>query len=80
MVKLHTLLNLRGNIPSFNHISDGKLHDVNGLELLIPEADAHYVMDRGYVDFEQLYVLHQVGAFFVNAPVQPRHARTGTSN
>jgi hypothetical protein len=64
-VKLHTLLDLRGNIPTFIHVSDGKLHDVNVLDLLIPEAGAYYVMDRGYVDFERLYALHQTGAFFV---------------
>jgi hypothetical protein len=62
---MHTLLNLRGAIPSFLHISDGKLHDVNVLDLLIPEAGAIYVMDRGYLDFERLHVLHQAGAFFV---------------
>lgn len=64
-VKMHTLLDLRGNIPSFIHISDGKLHDVHALDLLLPEAGAIYVMDRGYVDFARLYVLHQAGAFFV---------------
>ncbi len=64
-VKMHTLLDLRGAIPSFIHISDGKLHDVNVLDLLIPEAGAIYVMDRGYVDFERLHLLHQAGAFFV---------------
>ena len=64
-VKMHTLLDLRGNIPSFIHISDGKLHDVNVLDLLVPEPGAFYVMDRGYIDFTRLYVLHQVGAFFV---------------
>ena len=64
-VKMHTLLDLRGSIPSFIHVSDGKLHDVNVLDLLIPEAGAIYVMDRGYLDFERLHVLHQAGAFFV---------------
>ena len=64
-VKMHTLLDLRGAIPSFIHISDGKLHDVNVLDLLIPEAGAIYVMDRGYLDFERLHALHQAGAFFV---------------
>jgi Domain of unknown function (DUF4372)/Transposase DDE domain len=64
-VKMHTLLDLRGNIPSFIHISDGKLHDVHALDMLLPEAGAIYVMDRGYVDFVRLYVLHQAGAFFV---------------
>ena len=64
-VKMHTLLDLRGNIPSFIHISDGKLHDVHTLDMLLPEAGAIYVVDRGYVDFARLYVLHQAGAFFV---------------
>jgi hypothetical protein len=64
-VKMHTLLDLRGNIPSFIHISDGKLHDVRALDMLVPEAGAIYVMDRGYVDFARLYGLHQAGAFFV---------------
>lgn len=64
-VKLHTLIDLRGNIPSFIHISDGKLHDVNALDLLIPEAGAFYVMDKGYVDFSRLYKLHLAGSFFV---------------
>jgi hypothetical protein len=64
-VKLHTLLDLRGAIPTFVHISDGKLHDVNVLDLLLPEPGAFYVMDRGYVDFERLYALHQAGSFFV---------------
>jgi len=62
---MHTLLDLRGAIPSFIHISNGKLHDVNVLDLLIPEAGAIYVMDRGYLDFERLHLLHQAGAFFV---------------
>jgi hypothetical protein len=64
-VKMHTLLDLRGAIPSFIHLSEGKLHDVNVLDLLIPEAGAFYVMDRGYLDYQRLYVLHQAGAFFV---------------
>ena len=64
-VKMHTLLDLRGDIPSFIHISDGKLHDVHALDMLLPEAGAIYVVDRGYVDFARLYVLHQAGAFFV---------------
>ena len=64
-VKLHTLLDLRGSIPTFVHISDGKLHDVNALDLLILEPGAFYVMDRGYLDFERLYRLHQAKAFFV---------------
>ena len=64
-VKLHTLLNLQGNIPEFILISDGKLHDVNVLDHLVPTPGAYYVMDRGYLDFERLYVLHQAKAFFV---------------
>ena len=64
-VKLHTLLDLRGNIPTFLHISDGKLHDVNILDQLIPEAGAFYIVDRGYVDFERLARFDQAGAFFV---------------
>jgi Domain of unknown function (DUF4372)/Transposase DDE domain len=64
-VKMHTLLDLRGSIPSFVHISDGKLHDVHALDMLLPEPAAIYVMDRGYVDFARLHVLHLAGAFFV---------------
>lgn len=64
-VKLHTLLDLRGNIPSFLHISDGKLHDVNVLDLLLPEPGAFYIMDRGYIDFDRLYQLHEAKCFFV---------------
>ncbi len=64
-IKLHTLLDLHGNIPSFLHISDGKLHDVNVLDLLLPESGAFYVMDRGYIDFKRLHHLHEAGSFFV---------------
>jgi hypothetical protein len=64
-IKLHTLLDLRGNIPSFIYVSDGKLHDVNVLDYLIPEAGAFYIMDRGYLDFERLYHLSQCASFFV---------------
>ena len=64
-IKLHTLLDLRGNIPTFLHISDGKLHDVNVLDLLLPEPGAFYIMDRGYIDFERLHRLHEAGSFFV---------------
>ena len=64
-VKMHTLLDLRGNIPSFIHISDGKLSDVNVLDVLVLEAGAIYVMDRGYLDFARLYLMHQAQAFFV---------------
>jgi hypothetical protein len=64
-VKLHTLLDLRGNIPTFIHITDGKVHDVNVLDILIPEPGAFYIMDRGYVDFKRLYSMHNTGAFFL---------------
>ena len=64
-IKLHTLLDLRGHIPAFIHISDGKLHDVNVLDLLLPEAGAFYIMDRGYLDFARLYRLHQARCFFL---------------
>ena len=64
-VKLHTLLDLRGNIPTFIHISDGKLHDVNVLDILLPEPGAFYIMDRGYVDFGRLFTLHTAADFFI---------------
>ena len=64
-VKLHTLLDLRGNIPTFIHISDGKLHDVNVLDIMVPEPGAFYIMDRGYLDFGRLFSMDQAGAFFV---------------
>ena len=64
-IKLHTLMDLRGSIPTFIHISDGKLHDVNALDLLQLESGAYYVMDRGYLDFERLHAFNQVPAFFV---------------
>jgi hypothetical protein len=79
-VKLHTLLDLRGNIPSFIFISDGKMHDVNILDQLLPEPGAFYVMDRGYVDFERLARLDDAGSFFVtraksNLKAQRRYSR-----
>ena len=74
-IKLHTLLDLRGAIPTFIHISDGKLGDVNVLDLMTFEAAAFYVMDRGYVDFARLYALHQTGAFFVTRAKSPMDAR-----
>jgi len=74
-VKMHTLLDLRGNIPSFILISDGKLGDVNVLDMLVPEAGAIYVMDRGYLDFERLYALHLAGAFFVTRAKSNMNAR-----
>ncbi len=64
-VKVHTLLDLRGNIPAFIHVSNGKMGDVKILDILSIEADAFYVMDRAYLDFKRLYALHQAGAFFV---------------
>ncbi len=79
-VKLHTLLDLRGNIPAFIHISDGKMHEVNILDQLLPEAGAFYVMDRGYLDFKRLFRLHTAGSFFVTRAkshlrVQRRYSR-----
>jgi hypothetical protein len=67
-VKMHTLLDLQGPIPAFIHITDGKVHDVNVLDLLLPEPGAFYIMDRGYLDFGRLYVLHRAAAFFVIRP------------
>jgi hypothetical protein len=64
-IKLHTLIDLRGNIPTFILISDGKLHDVNILDILLVEAGAFYIMDRGYLDYERLYRMNQARAFFV---------------
>jgi hypothetical protein len=78
-VKLHTLLDLRGNIPTFMRITDGKVHDVNVLDEILPEAGAFYVMDRGYIDFQRLYVFPLCSAFFVvrakeNILVQRRYS------
>ncbi|NCN89747.1 MAG: IS4 family transposase [Gallionella sp.] len=64
-VKMHTLLDLRGNIPTFIHITDGKMHEVNVLDILIPEAGSFYIMDRGFTDFSRWFTLHQAQAFFV---------------
>jgi hypothetical protein len=64
-VKMHTLLDLRGNIPSFIHISDGKMHEVNVLDQLLPEAGAFYIMDRGFTDFARLFRFHEASSFFV---------------
>ncbi|MXY64108.1 MAG: IS4 family transposase [Gammaproteobacteria bacterium] len=64
-VKLHTLLDLRGNIPAFIHVSHAKMGDVNALDLLVPEPGAFYIMDRAYLDFERLNVIHSMGAFFI---------------
>lgn len=67
-VKLHTLIDLRGSIPTFIHISDGKVHDVNALDVLIPEPGAYYIMDRGYQDLARFHRLHLAGSFFVTRP------------
>lgn len=80
-IKLHTLLDLRGNIPSFIHISDGKLHEVNVLDQLLPEPGAFYIMDRGFLDFERLHRFHTAGSFFVirakaNLKVKRRYSHT----
>jgi hypothetical protein len=64
-IKLHTLLDLRGSIPSFIHITDGKTHEVNVLDDLVIEPGAYYLLDRGYLDFARLYAIHQAQAFFV---------------
>src|SRR2546425_1268497 len=64
-VKMHTLLDLHGNIPTFIRITDGKVHDVNILDEIVPEAGAFYVMDRGYIDFDRLYFFTLCSAFFV---------------
>jgi hypothetical protein len=78
-IKLHTLLDLRGNIPAFIHISDGKVHEVNILDPLLPEPGVFYIMDRGFLDFERLYRFHEAGSFFVtrgksNLKVQRRYS------
>jgi IS4 transposase len=67
-VKLHTLIDLRGSIPTFIHITDGKIHDVNALDIITPEPGAYYIMDRGYQDLERFHRLHQAGSFFVTRP------------
>jgi transposase len=79
-VKMHTLLDLHGNIPTFIRITDGKVHDVNILDEILPEAGAFYVMDRGYIDFERLYGFTLASAFFVvrtkeNVLLQRRYSR-----
>ena len=74
-IKLHTLLDLRGTIPAFIHISDGKMHDVKVLDILPIEAGAFYVMDRGYLDFSRHYQMHQAGAFFVTRAKRGMDAR-----
>jgi transposase len=74
-VKLHTLLDLRGSIPTFIHVSDGKMADVKVLDIVPIEAGAFYVMDRGYLDFGRLFKLHQAGAFFVTRAKRGLNAR-----
>lgn len=74
-VKMHTLLDLRGSIPAFIHISDGKMHDVHVLDMLPIEAGASYIMDRGYLDFSRLYTMHQCAAFFVTRAKSNMNAR-----
>src|SRR5271169_1317782 len=79
-VKMHTLLDLHGNIPTFIRITDGKVHDVNILDEIVPEAGAFYVMDRGYIDFERLFLFTLCSAFFVvrtkeNVLLQRRYSR-----
>lgn len=74
-VKMHTLLDLRGSIPAFIHISDGKMHEVNVLDILPVEAGAFYVVDRGYLDFARLFKMHQAGAFFVTRAKRGMDAR-----
>ena len=64
-VKMHTLMDLRGNIPTFIHISDGKMHELNVLDILVPEAGSFYIMDRGFTDFTRWFTLHQALAFFI---------------
>lgn len=74
-IKMHTLLDLRGSIPAFIHVSDGKMHEVNVLDILPVEAGAFYVMDRGYLDFSRLYNMHQAGALFVTRTKRGMDAR-----
>ena len=79
-VKMHTLLDLHGNIPTFISITEGKVHDVNVLDEILPEAGAFYIMDRGYLDFKRLYVFELSSAFFVtrtksNVTLQRRRSR-----
>jgi hypothetical protein len=79
-IRLHTLLDLRGNIPTFIHISDGKLHEVTVLDHLMPEPGAYYILDRGFVDFARLYRFCQASSFFVirakaNARLERRYSR-----
>ena len=77
---MHTLLDLHGNIPTFIRITDGKVHDVNILDEIMPEAGAFYVMDGGYIDFARLYTFTLSSAFFIvrtkqNVLLQRRYSR-----
>jgi hypothetical protein len=74
-IKFHTLLDLHGSIPAFIHISDGKLHEVNVLGILPLEAGSFQVMDRGYLDYDRLFAMHQSGAFFVTRAKESMDAR-----
>lgn len=74
-IKLHTLIDLHGSIPTFIHISDGKMHDVNALDLIAYERGAYYVFDRGYVDFARLHTLHRAGSLFVTRAKRGMNAR-----
>ena len=79
-VKMHTLLDLHGNIPAFIHVTDGKVHDVNVLDEIAPEAGAFYLMDRAYIDFERLFLFSLCSAFFVvrakkNVVLRRRYSR-----
>ena len=75
-IKVHTLLDIRGAIPSFIHITDGKWHDVNILDLFLPEPGAFYIMDRAYMDFARLYALHRAGSFFITRTKSNLNARS----
>jgi hypothetical protein len=79
-IKLHTLLDLHGSIPSFIHVTDGKTHEVNILDDLVLEAGAFYLMDRGYLDFRRLFVIHQAQAFFVTRAKSNTQFRRRYSN
>jgi IS4 transposase len=82
-IKLHTLLDLRGAIPAFLYISDGKLNEINVLDFLPIEAGSFYVMDRGYLDFRRLFAMHQAGAFFVTrarSAMDARRVYSGTAD
>ena len=79
-IKMHTLLDLRGPIPTFIEVSDGKMADVKILDAIVPEPDAFYVMDRAYVDFERLHIFHAAGAFFVTRTKKGIQLRRRYSN